>query len=120
MRLPSRFFTSASLSRQVKPSRWQWLLFVAALAAIDQASKAYFSATIELFGIVEVTPWFNLVHTLNEGAAFSFLADAGGWQRLFLIAIDLPFLQGPINSASFWVQRKWVGWQRDRKARKNR
>jgi signal peptidase II len=38
---------------------------------------------------VEVTPWFNLVHVLNPGAAFSFLADASGWQRYFLSAIGL-------------------------------
>ena len=34
-----------------------------------------------------VTGFFNLVHHWNRGAAFSFLADAGGWQRLFFIAI---------------------------------
>ena len=34
-----------------------------------------------------VTGFFNFVHVWNQGAAFSFLADAGGWQRLFFIAI---------------------------------
>ncbi len=34
-----------------------------------------------------VSPFFNLVHVWNFGAAFSFLADAGGWQRPFFIAI---------------------------------
>lgn len=34
-----------------------------------------------------VTGFFNLVHVWNLGAAFSFLADAGGWQRLFFIVI---------------------------------
>lgn len=56
------------------------------------------------------------------GGVFSFLPLLGVWMLplgLFLIAIDLPFLQGPINSVSFWVQRKWVGWQRNRKAKKN-
>ena len=38
---------------------------------------------------MEVTPWFNLVHVLNPGAAFSFLAEASGWQRYFLSAIGL-------------------------------
>ncbi len=37
----------------------------------------------------QVTPWFNLVHVLNPGAAFSFLADAAGWQRYLLSAIGL-------------------------------
>lgn len=37
----------------------------------------------------EITPFFNLVHVLNPGAAFSFLAGAGGWQRGFFLAIAL-------------------------------
>jgi signal peptidase II len=36
-----------------------------------------------------VTDFFNLVHVLNPGAAFSFLAGAGGWQRWFFLAIAL-------------------------------
>jgi signal peptidase II len=42
-----------------------------------------------------VTPFFNLVHVLNPGAAFSFLAGAGGWQRWFFLAIAL--------GASIWL-----------------
>jgi signal peptidase II len=34
-----------------------------------------------------LTSFFNLVHVLNPGAAFSFLASAGGWQRYFFLAI---------------------------------
>ncbi|WP_204303886.1 signal peptidase II, partial [Stenotrophomonas maltophilia] len=36
---------------------------------------------------VEIAPFFNLVHVRNPGAAFSFLAGAGGWQRYFFIAL---------------------------------
>lgn len=72
-----------------RPTRGVWLLFVAVLVLVDQATKAYFSSSIALYGSIEITPWFNLVHTLNEGAAFSFLSDAGGWQRPFLIAVSL-------------------------------
>ena len=36
-----------------------------------------------------VTSWFNIVHVLNPGAAFSFLADAGGWQRWFLVVVGI-------------------------------
>ena len=35
---------------------------------------------------VIITSYFNLVHVLNHGAAFSFLAGAGGWQRWFFTA----------------------------------
>ena len=36
-----------------------------------------------------LTEWFNLVHVLNPGAAFSFLADAGGWQRWFFTVLGI-------------------------------
>jgi len=55
------------------------------------------------------------------GGVFSFLPVLGIWMLplgLFLIALDLPFLQGPLNRMSFWVQRKWTNWQRDRRAKK--
>jgi signal peptidase II len=67
--------------------RLGWLLVVGLLVTIDQVSKTHFSGLIPLGVSVEVTPWFNLVHLLNTGAAFSVLADAGGWQRYFLIAV---------------------------------
>ena len=37
---------------------------------------------------VVVTDWFNFVHLLNRGAAFSFLASADGWQRPLLIGVS--------------------------------
>lgn len=48
-----------------------------------------------------ITGFFNLVHVWNQGAAFSFLADAGGWQRLFFVVVAF------IASAWLvWVLRK--------------
>ena len=67
--------------------RLAWLTAVAFLLALDQLSKAWFASTIALGTAVEVTTWFNLVHVLNTGAAFSLLADEGGWQRVFFIVI---------------------------------
>lgn len=69
--------------------RWAWLVLVVALVGADQATKAHFAATIPLGTGIELTPWLNLVHVLNTGAAFSLLADADGWQRPFLIAVGL-------------------------------
>lgn len=66
-----------------------WALVVTLLVALDQATKSYFSSVIAFGSGVEITSWFNLVHTLNTGAAFSFLADAGGWQRPFFIVVSL-------------------------------
>lgn len=67
--------------------RLAWLIFVVLLIAADQFAKAYFARTIPLGFAIEVTSWFNLVHILNTGAAFSILADAGGWQRYFFIVV---------------------------------
>ena len=69
--------------------RWAWLAFVLFLVATDQASKVWFAANIPLGTGVELTSWLNLVHVLNTGAAFSLLADAGGGQRYFFIAVGV-------------------------------
>jgi signal peptidase II len=69
--------------------RLTWLIAVALLMALDQLSKAWFAASIPLGTAIEVAPWFNLVHVLNTGAAFSLLADAGGWQRVFFIVVGV-------------------------------
>lgn len=70
-------------------SRWTWLAAVASLLLIDQISKSYFSNALELGEVVRVTDWLNFVHVLNPGAAFSFLADAGGWQRWLFIGVSV-------------------------------
>lgn len=69
--------------------RGPWLMLAAAMVAADQGVKFTVEAELSLGERVEVTPWFNLVHVLNPGAAFSFLANAGGWQRHALSALGL-------------------------------
>lgn len=59
--------------------RWIWLALVAIIA--DQCAKLAIMKSIPYMHGVEITPFFNLVHVYNTGAAFSFLADAEGWQR---------------------------------------
>ena len=68
--------------------RWTWLGAVAILLALDQLTKSFFSTTLALGESVPMTDWLNFVHVLNTGAAFSFLADAGGWQRWFFIGVS--------------------------------
>lgn len=53
----------------------------------DQVSKLAIIQYIEHYGKVPLTSFINLTHQKNFGAAFSFLADAGGWQRWFFIAL---------------------------------
>ena len=57
------------------------------LAASDQAVKWLVQQSMAYGEIVSVTPFFNLVHRWNTGAAFSLFANGGGWQRYFLMGI---------------------------------
>ncbi len=57
--------------------------------ATDMATKAAIVAWIDYGASHDWLPVLNIVHVLNRGAAFSFLHDAGGWQRSFFIAIAL-------------------------------
>ena len=55
---------------------------------LDQATKLWAAATLDYGVPVALLPFFNLTLVHNTGAAFSFLADAGGWQRIFFIALS--------------------------------
>ncbi len=59
--------------------KWLGLSFLTVL--LDQWSKLSVTATMQLYESIEVVSNFNLTYVRNEGAAFSFLSDAGGWQR---------------------------------------
>jgi signal peptidase II len=72
-----------------RSGRIGWLMLAVALAALDQGVKYAVVSTLPLGASIEITSWFNLVHLLNPGAAFSFLADASGWQRHFLSTLGL-------------------------------
>lgn len=69
--------------------RSAWLMLAALMLALDQGAKFVVASRLTLGERIDVTPWFNLVHVLNPGAAFSFLADAAGWQRYLLAALGL-------------------------------
>ena len=68
-------------------SNWLWLSFFAIL--LDQATKAMVTRSLELYDTVELLPVLQITHHHNTGAAFSFLASAGGWQRWFFIILAL-------------------------------
>ena len=69
--------------------RWPWLLLALMVAVADQLTKWWVLQGFEPGEVRAVLPGFNLVLTFNEGAAFSLLADAGGWQRGFFIGLTL-------------------------------
>lgn len=66
---------------------WRWYLLAAAVVGLDQFTKGLASSELVYGRPLEVFFWFNLTLQHNTGAAFSFLSDAGGWQRWFFTAI---------------------------------
>ena len=70
-------------------SWWQWLIISAVVIVLDQITKQWASQSLGLQDVIQVAPYFNLVLAHNAGAAFSFLAGAGGWQRGFFSVIAL-------------------------------
>ncbi|MEW6999573.1 signal peptidase II [Colwelliaceae bacterium BS250] len=65
--------------------RWLWLAVV--MLIVDQVTKQIVVALFEYRETVAVMPFFNFTYARNPGAAFSFLADQGGWQRWFFTII---------------------------------
>lgn len=82
--------------------QWRWALPLAgAIVLADVITKEIVQAIFSYGERFAVTGFFNLLFVLNPGAAFSFLADAGGWQRPVLLGL------GAIVSAgiAFWLIR---------------
>lgn len=57
--------------------------------ALDASSKTFVATVLQLGERIRVSEFFNIVYWRNTGAAFSFLHDAGGWQRAFFILLAL-------------------------------
>ena len=66
-----------------------WLALAALVLALDHATKWLILTSFQLGDSVTVTGFFNVVRVHNTGAAFSFLAGAGGWQRWFFTAVGV-------------------------------
>jgi len=81
-----------------------WLGLALVLLILDQFTKILILGSYQLGDSTRVTSFFNLVRVHNEGAAFSFLAGAAGWQRWFFTAIG-------IGAALFivWMLRSHAG-----------
>ena len=67
----------------------KWLIFAVVIILCDQATKAWALGFLNHGHPVAVTSFFNLTLVYNMGAAFGFLAKAGGWQRHILAAIAI-------------------------------
>lgn len=91
--------------------RWLWLSGL--VVALDQLTKHFVDASMDLYETIELTPFFQLTYLRNQGAAFSFLSQAGGWQRWFFILLSLAASVG----ISIWLKhlradQRWeaVAW----------
>lgn len=64
-----------------------WMAVSLVVVLTDQVTKLAIIEYIDLYRKVPLTSFVNLTHQHNYGAAFSFLADAGGWQRWFFVVL---------------------------------
>jgi signal peptidase II len=67
----------------------KWLSLSAVVVAVDLYTKHLVQNAFAYGDHLTVTSFFDLVRYHNEGAAFSFLANAGGWQKLFFSAVSM-------------------------------
>ena len=87
--------------------KWLWLSVL--VIALDQATKFLAETFLAMHEPAPVLPGFNLMLTYNTGAAFSFLASAGGWQRWFflglgaLVSIGLIVWLGRLKPGEKWL-----------------
>jgi signal peptidase II len=67
--------------------KWLWVSVLALI--LDQISKIAVDGSMHLYESISIMPFFNLTYVHNTGAAFSFLAHAGGWQRWLFAGLAL-------------------------------
>lgn len=79
----------------------RWLGLSALVFVLDQLTKLWAEGALTLHQPLPVTPMFNLTLMYNEGAAFSFLSDQGGWQRWFFVVLAV----GVTSVLAAWLWR---------------
>lgn len=85
---PSTAGRNASVLRPAPaPYSWLWLFVSAAVIWADIVTKEWASEVLTLYRPEEVYSWLNMTLAHNYGAAFSFLSNAGGWQRWFFTVL---------------------------------
>jgi len=85
-------------------SYWVWLGLALVVLLADQFTKVLMVSAYQLGEGFPVTSFFNIVRVHNEGAAFSFLATAGGWQRWFFTGLGVVATFGMV-----WMLKKHPG-----------
>jgi len=67
----------------------KYIVIAFLILILDLISKQWIFNHLDFGSALVITPFFNIVHFQNTGAAFSFLSEASGWQRYFFIVISL-------------------------------
>lgn len=62
---------------------------ISSIVIADQITKFWIHKNLAFMTYLDIFPFFKIVHFQNKGAAFSFLHDAAGWQRYFLITVSM-------------------------------
>ena len=70
-------------------SMLKWLGLSLLALVLDQGSKLIVDHSMQVYQSIPLLPFFNLTYVRNMGAAFSFLSEAGGWQRWFFAGLAL-------------------------------
>lgn len=86
------------------PSHWLWLGLALVVLLADQITKVLLVGSYALGEGFAVNSFFNIARVHNTGAAFSFLAQAGGWQRWFFTGLGLV-----AASLMVWMLKKHPG-----------
>ena len=90
------------LNTPVKPNALPWLMLSAVVIALDQLSKWWVLTSLPEYTAIPVIEGFwNWYRTYNTGAAFSFLAGGGGWQKWFFTVLAF----GISGLLAFWLSR---------------
>ncbi|MEE8238308.1 MAG: signal peptidase II [Gammaproteobacteria bacterium] len=80
-------------------SNWLWLTLL--VIVVDQWTKRLVTSRLDEFEAVVLLPVLDFMRLHNEGAAFSFLSNASGWQRWFFITLAL----GVSGGILVWLRR---------------
>ncbi len=65
-----------------------WMVVAAMIVIADQLTKWAIIEWVPLYDKIPVNSFINITHQKNPGAAWSFLANAGGWQRWFFVVLS--------------------------------
>jgi len=90
---------TATVSIGASGIRWLWISLL--VIVVDQLSKLWIERTMVLGDSFAVLPILDIVRAHNSGAAFSFLATAGGWQRWAFTVLAV----GVSIALVFWLRK---------------